>query len=114
MRSLNDNIEKFEVIHSKTVRVIHMIMKMPGPISNREVVAVNTVRIEGNRAFVGNKSCNFPFQKDPDTVLAELHLAGFILEKIDANRTNLINISDVDVKGSIPGFIKNSLASKRV
>lgn len=79
IKALNDNIKKFEVLHNKAVRVIHIIIKLPGPISNREVVAVNAVRVEGNRAFVGNKSCNYPIQKDPDTVLAEINLSGFIL-----------------------------------
>ncbi len=89
-------------------------MKMPGPVSDREVVAVNTVKIEGNKAYVGNKSCKFPFNKHPDTVIAELHAAGFILEKIEEGKTNITNISDVDIKGSIPGFVQNTLASKRV
>lgn len=77
-------------------------------------MAVNTVKIEGNKAYVGNRSCRFTLNKHPDTVIAELHVAGFILEKIDAGRTSVTNISDVDVKGSIPGFIKNAMASKRV
>lgn len=47
-------------------------------------------------------------------MIAELHVAGFILEKIDSGRTHVTNISDVDVKGSIPGFVKNAMASKRV
>ena len=115
MKAVNDSVSQLEVVYdNKTIRVIHVIMKMPGPVSDREVVAVNTVRVEGNKAYVGNKSCKFPFNKHPDTVIAELHIAGFILEKIDAGRTNITSISDVDVKGSIPGFIKNSLASKRV
>lgn len=114
MKHMSDNLKLFEVLYdSKTVRVIHLIVELPGPISNRELVAVNTVRVEGNRAFCGNKSCNYPINKDPDTVLAEAHVAGFILDKIDANTTLATQVSDMDVKGSIPGFIKNKLGSKR-
>ena len=41
MRKLQDNVVKMEVVWNKdNVRVIHGIMKMPGPVSNREIVAV--------------------------------------------------------------------------
>jgi thiamine monophosphate kinase len=87
-------------------------MKLPGPISNREVVAVNTTKVVGDKAYCGNRSCNFPVQLNKDNVLAEIHAAGFILERV-GDKTKVTNISDVDVKGSIPGFVKNAMAGKR-
>lgn len=55
-------------------------MRFPGPVSDREIVAVNTVRVEGNsKAYIGNRSCKYPFQKHPDTVVANAHVSGFIL-----------------------------------
>lgn len=36
MKILNDNVDLFEVLYdNKIIRVIHVIMKLPGPISNR-------------------------------------------------------------------------------
>ena len=75
-------------------------------------MAVHTVRIIGDKAYCGSRSCKFPVQLDKDCELAEIHAAGFILERA-GNSTKVTNISDVDVKGSIPGFVKNSMAGKR-
>jgi hypothetical protein len=89
-------------------------MEPPGPISRRELITVNAVKVEGNKAYCGYRSCNhFTFSKDPDTVLADAHVLGFILEPIDANTTSVIQISDVDINGSVPGFVKNAIAHKR-
>ncbi len=115
MQVLSDAVRKFDVLYeNKDYRVIRLIMEPPGPISKREIVAVNTVKVEGNRAFCGNRSCNyFPYQKDPDSVLADAHVMGFILDRIDANSTLITQIGDMDLKGSIPVFIQNAIASKR-
>ena len=118
-KQLNDNFKKFDVVLEKNVegkilRVIHSIIAMPGPISNRELVAVNTVRMQGDRGYLGNRSCGYPVKNDPDAVRAEAQAAGFIAEKLDAGRTRVINISDLDVKGSIPGFVKSAMSGKRI
>ena len=87
-------------------------MKMPGPVSDRQICVVNTVKVEGNKAYVGNKSCNYNFNKDKDSEVAHIHCGGSILEKMD-QRTKITSISDVDIGGSIPDFVKNAMASKR-
>lgn len=113
MRDMQDNIEKAEVVfRGNNLKVIHIVMKLPGPISNREVVAVNTVRVIGDKAYIGNRSCNFPVNLNKDNVLAQIHAGGFILER-NGDKTRITSISDVDVKGSIPGFVKNGMAGKR-
>lgn len=46
MKVLSDQVPKLEVIYdNKVIRVIHIIMSPPGPISDREVMAVNTVKV---------------------------------------------------------------------
>ena len=95
------------------MNVFHAIMKMPGPVSNRQIIAVNTFKQEGDKVIIGNRSCNYPVQLDKDAELAKLHVGGFIFEKVDAGKTKLTNISDIDPKGSIPGFVKNAIAGKR-
>lgn len=108
-------VKKFEILYDKKeYKVIRLILEPPGPISIREIIAVNTVKVDGSRAFCGNRSCNyFPFQKDPDSVLAEAHVMGIILDKIDSNTTLVTQISDMDIKGAIPVFVQNAIASKR-
>lgn len=113
---LNDVCQLFEVLYdNKALRVVHMIMRFPGPVSDREIVAVNTVRMEGaNKAYIGNRSCNFKISQRPDTVMGNAHVSGFILERLDGNHTKITSISDIDPNGWIPAFIKNAVASKRV
>ena len=71
------------------------------------------MKVEGNKAYCGNRSCNgYPFEKNPDAVLAEIHAGGFILER-KGNQTEVTSITDIDMKGNIPGFVQNAMASKR-
>ena len=114
MRSLQDNIVKADIPYTNgNLKVLHMVMKMPGPVSNRQMVVVNTFHQEGDKVIIGNRSCNYPVQLDKDAELAQAYVAGFIFEKVDAGKTKVTNISDMDPKGSIPGFVKNAIASKR-
>ena len=85
-------------------------MAPPGPVSNREIVGVHVSKVEGNKAYCGNRSCTFPVKKYEDTVVADAQATGYILEKIDANTTLVTQISYMDIKGSIPNFIKNATA----
>ena len=43
-----------------------------------------------------------------------MNIGGWIFEKIDNNTTKVTNISDMDPKGNVPDFLKNSIAEKRV
>lgn len=56
-----------------------MIMSFPGPISDREMVTTYTTHLEGNKAYIGNRSCKYPFKKHPDTVISDVHVSGIIL-----------------------------------
>lgn len=42
-----------------------------------------------------------------------MFIGGYILEKIDENKTKATYISDTDIKGSIPSMIKNQLNKKQ-
>ena len=43
MKTLMDGISKFEIpFDNKVHKVIHVIMELPTPVSNREMVVVNT------------------------------------------------------------------------
>ena len=46
--------------------------------------------------------------------MANLLVGGFILDKGEANKTIVTNISDVDIKGNIPDFVTNAMAKKRI
>lgn len=42
-----------------------------------------------------------------------MHGSGFVLRAIDANKTDVLYLSDIDPRGWIPGFVKNTVAGKR-
>ena len=115
MRTLQDGVTKFEIPYDKNgLKVLHVVMQLPGPVSNREMVVVNSYRNEGDKVYVGNRSCKFPVTVDKDAVQAELMVGGFILDKMDETKTMVTNISDVDIKGAIPDFVVNAMSKKRV
>ena len=78
------------------------------------MVVVNSYINEGDKIYVGNRSCKYPVQVDKDAVQAELLIGGFILDKMDEGKTMVTNISDVDIKGAIPDFVVNAMSKKRV
>lgn len=43
----------------------------------------------------------------------EVYVGGYIIEKIDENTTQISYFSDADLKGKIPGMIKNTVSSKQ-
>lgn len=88
-------------------------MSGKGPISSREIVAVFTFKQEGNKTYLGNRSCNYPYKGDPDAIRAEAIVGGFILEKVSEGQTKITTITNVDIKGSIPDFIRNWMVEKR-
>jgi hypothetical protein len=88
-------------------------MKGVAMVSDREMIAVFTFHREGDKIYFGNRSCEYPCKPFPDTVRAFAHCGGYIMEKTGENTTKLVSIVDIDVNGSIPGFMKNKMATMR-
>ena len=44
---------------------------------------------------------------------AQIFVGGYILRKINENTTSLTYISDSDIKGNVPGMIKNAQSAKQ-
>ena len=77
------------------------------------MVVVNTIKRQGNKIYFGNKSCKYPYPVNSDIIRAEVHAAGYVFEQIDNNSTKVTNFADIDIKGSIPDFVKKSAQAKR-
>lgn len=82
-------------------------------VSDRELVAVFTFHREGDKIYFGNRSCDYPCNPYKDTVRSFAHCGGYIIEKTGENTTKVVNIVDVDVNGSIPGFMKSKMSTMR-
>jgi hypothetical protein len=114
MSRLADNIDSIQVVYNKNdFRVVHVVLKMPTFVSNRELIILHTIQIDGNKAYIGYRSCSFPVKVNSSNVIAEVHINGFIIEKVDGGRTKVANLSDIDPKGMVPGFVKGAMAAKR-
>ena len=69
---------------------------------------------EGDKFYIGVKSCNYPVQANPKFVMAQMNIGAWIFEKVDANTTKITNISDMNPMGNIPDFLKSFATSKKI
>jgi len=84
------------------------------PISGRDFVNVAQIfRVSDSKVYIGTKGCSFPYEGVKGFVRGEVFIGGYIIEKIDQNTTSITYISDVDLKGSIPNLITNTLSQKQ-
>jgi len=90
-----------------------MEYKAVWPVSNRDFVCVSARSQVGDAYYIATQTCNYPYPVKNGVVRAHLHVGGYILRKVNENTTSVTYISDSDVKGNIPGMIKNSQAAKQ-
>ena len=84
------------------------------PVSNRDFVNVSVKHRESqSKIYIGTKACGFPHPDVKDVVRGEVYIGGYIIEKVDETHTRVTYISDADLKGSIPGMVKNKLSEKQ-
>lgn len=109
-----DRLGNIEVLYKgESLAVVHTHMKGVAVVSDREMVTVFTFHREGNKIYFGNRSCDYPCKPYDDTVRAFAHCGGSVIEKIGENSVRLTNLTDIDMNGSIPGFVKNKVAVMR-
>ncbi len=89
-------------------------MKIPFPLDNRESVSMTTWINEGNKYYMGVKSCNYPIEPNPKFVMAHMNIGGAIFQKVDNQSTKVTSFADMDPRGNIPDFLKNFIAEKRI
>ncbi len=63
--------------------MVYYRFKAPWPVSHRDFVCVSYRTNEGNKMYLGSKSCNYPFAEVNGVVRAEAYIGGYILEKVD-------------------------------
>lgn len=116
LAKVNEMMLKYELLYhdpQDTYRVVYMEYKGTWPVSNRDFVVVSVRHREGDNFYIATKSCSYPYAEKNGVVRAQLYTGGYILEKINENSTRLTYISDSDMKGNIPGMIKNTVSSKQ-
>lgn len=81
-------------------------------ISDRDFVILSgcTLLDNGNLYVESARSINYDYPVPKGVVRGECYNAGFIVEKKSPNTCRVTYISDGDLKGSIPDFVKRQIA----
>ena len=113
-KSYMENLETTEVVHDfGELKILHELIKLPWPISNRDVVFASKKVVKGDDILIIAKSVDVGFNEIPDTVRAEVVLGVFFLKNIEDIATEVTHISGTDPKGSIPSAVVNAMSEKR-
>jgi hypothetical protein len=90
--------------------VNYLRFKGIGPISDRDFILVERFLWEGNRYYVASSSFKYPHPEVKGVVRADCIIGGYVAEKVDEKTIKVTYLSDGDIKGSIPGFVKNMIS----
>ena len=91
------------------MKVYYERYKGSWPVAGRDFVTVGMVHREEGRIFWAYKSIGYPYPEVKNVVRGEVKIGGFILEGVEGDKTKVTYISDVDLKGDIPGFMKKQV-----
>lgn len=83
------------------------------PVASREFINVAAKVNIGEKCFIATKVCEYPYPEQKGVVRGICYIGGYILEKVDENKTKVTYISDVDLKGKIPGMVKKQVSKKQ-
>ena len=83
------------------------------PVANRDFINVGAKVNMGEKCVIATKICAYPYPEEKGVVRGVCHIGGYILEKVDENKTKVIYISDVDLMGKIPGMVKKQVSKKQ-
>ena len=115
-KKINEMLVDFEYLYKDPedkFRVVYMEYKGTWPIANRDFVVISIREKHENGYYIATKSCKYPKEQKKGVVRADLAIGGYILEKVDENSTRVTYVSFSDVKGNIPGMVKNTYAAKQ-
>lgn len=83
------------------------------PVQDRDMVLCTAKRQIGDTLLFTSRSIDYGYPPVPGVTRAVCHTAGYVIEKVSDKESRVSFISDVDVKGNIPGFLKGKLAKSQ-
>ena len=116
LAKINSQLLEIKVLYEKegVFKVNYMKYKGQWPVDDRDFVNVGVkLRESDSKMYIGTKACDFPYPAVKGAVRGQVYIGGYIIEKVDENHTKVTYISDADLKGSIPGMIKNAFSVKQ-
>ena len=111
---VNYQLIEIKVLHEikeANIKVHYMEYKGYWPVANRDFVNV-AIGLEEtmDKVYIGTKASDYPCPEKKGVVRGEVFIGAYIIERVDEKQTRITYISDVDLKGSIPNFLKNGLS----
>lgn len=97
----------------EVINVNYIRFKGIGPISDRDFILVERYIWTENKFYVVSSSCNYPYPEVKGVVRGDAIIGGYVAEKIDEKTLKVTYLSDGDIKGSIPGFVKNLVSQNQ-
>lgn len=114
LKKLNPQLLEIKVLEGNdNYRINYQQYKGIWPVDNREFVSSSTKEKNSDKIYIATCACQFPYPESKGVVRGEVYVGGYIIEKISEDVTQITYISDADLKGSIPGMIKNTLSAKQ-
>ena len=87
-----------------------MKFKSVFPTSARDFVLLSTrERISDSRLVIASTSCD-EIPESSDFVRGVVFASGYIIDRINDHSSKLTYLAHSDIRGSIPGFIKNKVS----
>jgi hypothetical protein len=84
-----------------------------GPVDDRDFVMVDGHFRQGDKFYLVSSNCDYDFPKVKGVVRGDLIIGGYVGEKIDEKTIKVTYLSDGDMNGSVPGFIKNLFSQEQ-
>lgn len=94
-------------------RINYMQYKGIWPVDNREFISVSAKEKTPEKVYIATCACPYEYPASKGVVRGEVFVGGYIIDKIDENTTQITYVSDADLKGKIPGMVKNTLSAKQ-
>lgn len=114
LKKINPMLLEIKVLEiNENYRINYMQYKGIWPVDNREFVNVSAKEKNSDKIYISTCACAYPYPASKGVVRGEVYVGGYIIEKLGENATQITYISDADLKGSIPGMVKNTLSAKQ-
>lgn len=114
LKKLNPQLLEIKVLEAHdNYRINYQQYKGIWPVDNREFISVSAKEKNADKIYIATCACEYPYAPSKGVVRGEVYVGGYIIEKISEDVTQITYISDADLKGSIPGMIKNTLSAKQ-
>lgn len=109
-----EELESLKILHEfDDIKVAHEVMKLPWPLSSREIIYALKKIKQDEDFFIVGRSVNIGIKENPDVVRADSFLRGFYLKNVKNIATKVTYINSGNPGGNIPTFAINQASARQ-